>query len=225
MLNGLDPELLPLEPGQCLVLCNTLLFEVRSTSFPQVRIDNLYTRMQQQQLSMFEVTLMAFSGASVWFSNMTMQGDRGIHQALSPFKNAAIHISGTCLLSLVTHVWRLNLLSLHILWAWRSNYNHALSDSNTLSDTNLSNWHCTPSEWWLVGTDHCCIQSRGLARSHTASFQFTGLPLAMHAFQPTLLCTIPTTDLIKGIVPDPSPVDDLAPITSEIMCQTARLPS
>lgn len=93
--SDLDPELLPLQPGQCLILTDDLLVEVRSSSFAQVTFENLYIRLQQFTLATFRVKLMAFSGASVWLSKMTMQGDRGEHEALAPFDNAAVHISGT----------------------------------------------------------------------------------------------------------------------------------
>eukprot|EP00892_Ulva_mutabilis_P000505 jgi/Ulvmu1/10455/UM063_0010.1 len=94
---NLDPALLPLKPGQCLIFTDEELFEVRSTTAARVTIDNLYIRMEQFAISKYQVKVTAFSGTSVWISNTTMQGDRGTHVALSPFLNAALHVTDSTL--------------------------------------------------------------------------------------------------------------------------------
>lgn len=93
-VSGLDPDLLQRRPGQCLVLGNTMLFEVSSASSARVVIDNLYARLEQFTVSEVGVRFMSVSGTSVWFANMTMQGGQGTVEALSVTTNAAVHISG-----------------------------------------------------------------------------------------------------------------------------------
>jgi len=114
-------DLIPLQPGQCLILSDDRLFAI-SAGLDQrqvhVAMDNLYLRMQRAGSSDSDelmITngpaastvehdkdgLLAVSGilgeaaASVWLTNMTLQGDgAGPGRALALREDASVHISG-----------------------------------------------------------------------------------------------------------------------------------
>lgn len=91
-----DVDLISLRPGQCLIIADERLFETRTSgTHVQLGMDNLYLRIQRLDKSR-EPELMAFSGVSVWLTNMTLQGDGpgGAARALWAYRNAMVRISG-----------------------------------------------------------------------------------------------------------------------------------
>lgn len=84
------------KPGQCAIIANATLFEIQQDG-SNLWMNNLYLRMQRDVdviQEFYEVRVLNFNGNSAWLTNVTLQGDAGITQALYPFDNAKVYVQG-----------------------------------------------------------------------------------------------------------------------------------
>lgn len=87
--------LLPLRGTQCLLLIDDAFLEARGSApgSVHVAVSNLYLRVQQFQLLRIP-GVVSGNGASVWLSDMTLQGGPSYGAALNAFDRSYFHVSG-----------------------------------------------------------------------------------------------------------------------------------